>query len=146
VINRIRFVALAVLAAGCGSNLTQIETRGVTPLNMNEKGENTPLRVRIYFLKNAEAFKNAAYEDLYKKDKEILGGNLVGDPLIIDVMPNETKKVEFQEVKPEVSHIGILGHFRKSNEGKPRHIAVSAVDAKGMVFEFTEYQVVAKPR
>ena len=141
-------VAVAALVPGCGSALKDISYRGTPPLNVNEKGENTPVKVRLYFLKKPDKFTSSAWGDLYSeaKAKEILGGDLVGEPIVFDVFPNDNKMLTFPEVKPEVGHVGVFGLFLKGTEGKPRHVAVDAVQAKSVLFEFTEYTVVSKPK
>jgi type VI secretion system VasD/TssJ family lipoprotein len=141
-------VVAAVLVPGCGSALKEIGYCGTPPLNVNEKGENTPVKVRLYFLKKPDKFTSSAWGDLYPeaKAKEILGGDLVGEPIVFDVFPNDNKVLTFPEVKPEVGHVGVFGLFLKGVEGKPRHVAVDAVQAKSVLFEFTNYTVVTKSR
>src|SRR5689334_8622990 len=80
--------ALAVVAfCGCGSSQTEMEIRGVAPLNRNEHDEDLPIDVRIYPLKDDARFMNADFDELWRDDKKALGDSRLGDPKQITVFP-----------------------------------------------------------
>ncbi|HVR73744.1 MAG TPA: type VI secretion system lipoprotein TssJ, partial [Planctomycetota bacterium] len=57
--------ALLAAAAAAGCSATEIYLRGVRPLNVNSRGESTPVIVRVYKLSDPQAFSNATLEQLW---------------------------------------------------------------------------------
>jgi type VI secretion system VasD/TssJ family lipoprotein len=148
---RIGFIAAllaAAASAGC-SELKEIHYRASAPLNVNPQGKNTPVPVRIYFLKKPDKFTGTAWGDLYKEEdaKKVLGGDMVGEFVKLDVFVNDSKVYLLAKPPPpEVSHVGIYGLFLGSAEGKPRHVAVTVEQAKASAFVFREYFIEVAPK
>ncbi len=46
-------------------------------LNPDDAGQSLPTVIRIYQLKSASKAENAQYEDIYRRDKEVLGDDLL---------------------------------------------------------------------
>ncbi len=142
------FAAVGVVAIGCGGGPLDIRVRGVEPLNVNEKGESTPIDVRIYTLKDNAKFEKALFEDLWTKDKEVLGDNMIGEPKQITINPGkadaQARVEQLGVLPPEVRYIGIMALYSKG-KGEQRHIAVARDQADDYIFEFTEYKVKFKP-
>ncbi|MBI4565367.1 MAG: type VI secretion system lipoprotein TssJ [Planctomycetes bacterium] len=137
--------AAAFLLAGCGGPKALL-VRGMDPLNVNERGESTPVQVRIYFLKGQQRFVSAPYEDLWVKDKEVLGDDYLADPIVITVHHKQDKpeSVPLPELKPEVGYVGIMALYRKKDEdGKPR-VVVPKDKVDDFVFEFIGYRIELK--
>ncbi|HEX2673665.1 MAG TPA: type VI secretion system lipoprotein TssJ, partial [Polyangiaceae bacterium] len=64
-------------------------------INPTELGEPRPVQVRIYQLKGDIRFQNASFEEIWKKDKETLQGDLVKvDEL--SVYPNTRTQAKFE--------------------------------------------------
>ena len=86
----------------------KLETAG--NINPNIAGRASPLVVRIYHLKSYAAFKSADFNELYKKDQEVLGNDLV-DKKELHLKPNE-KLTFFYEGIEDVGAIGVMAAFR----------------------------------
>lgn len=79
-------------------------------VNPDEKGRAAPIQVRIYELKNDNAFTSADFYSLQDNDKSILGGDLlVSDEFIL--RPGEVKTIR-RRTNPETTVIGVLAGYR----------------------------------
>ena len=136
------WLAAAVVAAaavGCGGP-TIVRFQGIEPLNLNEKGETTPVEVRIFLLKDGGSFNKAQIEQLWgPKYKEVLGGDVVGEPRQVTIYAGAEKKVDLGPIPAEVRFVGIMGMFGKREEKTERHFAVAKEDADDFLFELTGY-------
>lgn len=136
--------AVALLAlAGCTVPM-KLQLRGVKPLNENERKENTPVDVRLYQLKDNARFERATVDNLWMKDKETLGEDLVAVKTVT-VFPAEahaSPQVEdLGRLDPAVRFIGILALYPREDEGKPRKVVVPAAEADDVVWEFTGFHI-----
>lgn len=134
-------LAAAVLAASlsaCGGP-SFVRVRGVSPLNVNDSNESTPVDIRVYQLKDDGRFTRARVEELWTKDKEVLADDLIAQKKIT-VFPGRAeeapKDVEIGELKADCRFIGILALFSKADDKGPRHLVIPAKDAKGRVLRF----------
>ena len=134
-------LAAAVLAASlsaCGGP-SFVRVRGVSPLNVNDSNESTPVDIRVYQLKDDGRFTRARVEELWTKDKEVLADDLLGQKKIT-VFPGRAeeapKDVEIGELPADCRFIGILALFSKADDKGPRHLVIPAKDAKGRVLRF----------
>lgn len=81
--------------------------------NPDETGRPSPVKVRIYELKDSNAFAEADYFSLNANDKSVLGGDLlVRDEFIL--RPGETKRIE-RKSHPKTVALGILAGYRDLN-------------------------------
>jgi len=150
---RIRLAAvlgtlLALLSGGC-SGPAKIYLKGVKPLNLNERDESTPVDVRVYFLKDNRKFQQAPFEDLWVRDREVLGEDLVTEPRVFTVFPGEEndppQEVPLGVLDDDVRFIGILALFGgEGKEGEERHVVYPVDVVNRSTFELTGRQVVKK--
>jgi type VI secretion system VasD/TssJ family lipoprotein len=94
----------------------QFTLKGATTLNAcGDDGRSHPVAVRFYALKDAEKFQSAAFEDLWDNAAEVLGGDLLDDPVKAFVQPGGTEAVSI--LRPDgAKAIGVLANFCERNE------------------------------
>lgn len=140
---------LLVLATGCSRSAT-VQMRGVAPLHVNDAGESTPVKVRIYQLTRGDRFAAATVEQLWTDAAATLGDELAGDPVEVSVLPGnagaEPMRVDLAKLPQGVSAIGVLGLFRRPDAQDQRKLVVPVEDAGANVIELTGYGVRAVPR
>src|SRR4051812_49485892 len=79
-------LALAVSACG-GTQRVSMNLHGVSPLNVNDQNESTPVDVRFFALKSDAAFRSATVDALWTDFKKVLGDDLLGEPIVATVFP-----------------------------------------------------------
>jgi type VI secretion system VasD/TssJ family lipoprotein len=137
-------ILAAVMVTGCSRTAT-LQLRGTAPLNLNEAGESTPVDVRIYQLRSDKAFRKAAFEKLWTKDKEALGDDLLAGAKTVSVLPGGAgeppARVELGELATGTGFIGIMALYGKADAKDNRTLVVAVDDAEKYVIEFTGYAV-----
>lgn len=114
------FLGLASFAfaalAGCGGppppppTIANIAISASADANPDAAGAGAPVAVRVYQLTSAAAFEQADFFELYQREQEVLGADLVGrDELVIP--PGGSQQLN-KELKPGVNFIGIVAVFR----------------------------------
>jgi type VI secretion system protein VasD len=79
--------------------------------NAAPSGEGRPVQVRIYQLKTDLRLRNAAFEDIWQKDKEVLADDLVS-VAEQTLYPGETKTVPLK-TRPEAQKVAAVALFRE---------------------------------
>jgi type VI secretion system protein VasD len=129
---------LAASLAACGGP-AYVRVRGVSPLNLNDSNESTPVDVRLYQLKDDGRFTRARVEELWTRDKEVLADDLIAQKKVT-VFPGREdeapKEVEIGELPGECRFVGVLALFSKADDKGPRHLVIPAKEAKGRVLRF----------
>jgi len=143
----IKFVLMASLAlvlTGCGGP-SKIQVLGSHQLNVNEKGEPTPVKVRIYKLKDSQKFMQCSFEELWVDDKKALGEDRIEDPLVLSVIPGgQPHEVDLGVPGGDVRFIGVMALISKKPEGEGdgRRAVVAAESANGATFELSGYKII----
>lgn len=123
-----------------------IELKPLADLNPNDRGEPTPVDVRIYPLFTPNAFTQASFEELWVKEDEVLGASMAQKPELITLEPSpEDKKGVFKKIKMFGGHyVGLMALYQgQSGDGlEERKICVEAKIADGQRFEFTGHRIV----
>lgn len=97
----LRGMLLATLLAGCASEppppppptVVQLHFLGSSELNPSPTGDAAPVRIRLYELKNTNAFSRADFFTLIDKPEGALGADLVAhDELLL--RPSEQKELQ----------------------------------------------------
>ncbi|MFW5750574.1 MAG: type VI secretion system lipoprotein TssJ, partial [Planctomycetota bacterium] len=139
------FVMVVLGLIGCGSRQGSLAIKGVTPLNLNDLDESTPVTVRIYQLKAAERFRGADFGSLWSKDTEVLGGDRLGDPAVTTVLPGATEAepqtVSIGTLSPEARFIGVMALFSKTDAQGQRTVVIPRSDLDDAVVILTGYSV-----
>jgi type VI secretion system protein VasD len=82
-------------------------------LNQDDSGEALPVVVRVYQLKGKDKFQRATFTELWKKDKELLEGDLV-DRKEVTVHPGSETLLDLDlNVKQGAAFFGVMALFRK---------------------------------
>lgn len=109
-------------------------------LNPDESGSSLPTNVRIYFLKSAGKAEVAEFADLYQRDKEVLGEELVAMEQLV-LSPGETAT---RKLAPEkgAGAVLVMGVFRKPVGMTWRALAVlpQGKDAR-LSFQAADYRI-----
>jgi len=133
-----RFLALLLCLplAACASQTVRL--RGVAPLNRNAEGESTPVDVRLYSLRDDDAFSRASFAALWTTPGAALGGELQGQPRTVTVLPGEAGELP-QIVQIDASAwIGVQALVRRE-DALPRTLLIPAERLPGAVIEVTGY-------
>lgn len=78
--------------------------------NPDETGRPSPVRVRIYELKDSNSFSEADYFSLSNADKTVLGADLLVREEFI-LRPGESRRIE-RKSHPQTVALGILAGYR----------------------------------
>lgn len=85
-----------------------IESRSA--LNENEQGQSLPVLIRVYQLKDAKVFENAAYAQLIDNDRALLRADLLGS-LEATLAPDATVRLS-APMASDAQVVGVAGFFR----------------------------------
>jgi type VI secretion system VasD/TssJ family lipoprotein len=129
-------VLLALSMAGCASQA--IRLRGVAPLNRNAEGESTPVDVRLYSLRDDDAFSRAGFAALWTTPGAALGGELQGQPHTVTVLPGEAGEVPQTVLIEASAWVGVQALVRREDT-LPRTLLIPAERLPGAVIEVTGY-------
>ncbi len=117
----IAWAAIALLAlAGCASPLAPagppppfpatVTIQAAASVNPDAQGRPSPVFVRLYQLKDAGAFMNAAYEALHTQEAATLGASIIAREEL-PLGPGELKALQVK-IEPETRFIGVIADFR----------------------------------
>jgi type VI secretion system protein VasD len=108
------FLLSLVLLTACSTPL-QIQWHAAKHLNPDEQNHALPVQVVIYQLRDAEAFRQATFEQLWQSDQATLGNSLVSRRET-NIAPNSRDKITIDRQKDTV-YIGIIAVFRHPQGG-----------------------------
>jgi type VI secretion system protein VasD len=94
----------------CKEPSFKVILRGSERLNMDENGRSLPTVFRLYLLKGTHALDGAVFEDLWQRDKDVLGEELI-ETKELTLNPNDKVSVPL-ETKPEARYLVVVGLFR----------------------------------
>ena len=77
----------------------------------------SPLIIRMYELKSQKMFRKANFIDIYEKDEEVLGADLVVKQTLKHIQPGENRKVSFV-LNKETEYVGLYAEFLKYKDAK----------------------------
>lgn len=84
-------------------------------INPSGSGDARPVQVRIYQLKSDVAFRNATFDDIWKRDAEVLGEDLVSAEEF-PVFPDTRSELEFQ--RAEAAQFVVAAALFRTPKGK----------------------------
>lgn len=79
-------------------------------INPDENKRPSPVFIRMYELKSPTAFDKADFIDLYERDEEILGGDLISKQVLKPLVPGE-ERMERLVLKSGTRHIALYAEF-----------------------------------
>jgi type VI secretion system protein VasD len=104
-----------MLTLGCSSDTKKwrLSITATQVLNQDDSGEALPVVVRVYQLKGKDKFQRATFTELWKKDKELLEGDLL-DRKELTVHPDSETVLDLDlDVKHGAAFFGVMALFRK---------------------------------
>jgi len=137
-----RWVALAALLALNGCSLfggesapapVAVTVTAGARLNPDDSGQSLPTVIRIYQLKAASKAEGAMFEDLYRRDKEVLGEDLLQVDEVV-LSPGETARKTVAGDKGARA-VMVLGVFRRPS-GNGWRIITELQKGKAAPLEF----------
>lgn len=81
-------------------------------INPDENNTPSPLYIRMYELKSDKQFKNADFIDLYERDKELLGADMLAKQRLKRLVPGEKREKDFV-LDPQTRFVGLFAEFQK---------------------------------
>lgn len=91
----------------------QLKIEAAAQTNPDETGRPSPIKVRIYELKDSNTFAEADYFSLNANDKSVLGADMLARDEFI-LRPGENRKIE-RKGNPKTVALGILAGYRDLN-------------------------------
>ncbi len=79
-------------------------------VNPDDDRKPSPLFVRMYQLKSTKMFNKANFIDLYEKDKEVLGADMISKQVLRRIKPGESRDENFV-LNKETNYIGLYAEF-----------------------------------
>ena len=111
---------LIMLAAGCAHapppapcdqpEPITVALQAGEPLNPDDSGQSFPTIVRVYMLKSANLLETTSSDEVIRKDKEVLGGDLM-EVQEVTVKPNAKETLTFKR-QDEARQLAVVGLFR----------------------------------
>ncbi|MFL0809047.1 MAG: type VI secretion system lipoprotein TssJ [Agarilytica sp.] len=79
-------------------------------INPDEKGQTSPVFIRLYELTDDKVFAKANFIDLYERDEEILGGTFVAKQELKRIVPGTARSEQFVLSK-DTRFVGLFAEF-----------------------------------
>jgi len=88
----------------------EIKFKVDSDVNPDDDRKPSPLFVRMYQLKSTKMFSRANFIDLYEKDKEVLGADMISKQILRRIKPGESRNESFV-LNKETNYIGLYAEF-----------------------------------
>lgn len=88
----------------------EIKFKVDSDVNPDDDRKPSPLFVRMYQLKSTKMFSRANFIDLYEKDKEVLGADMISKQVLRRIKPGESRDENFV-LNKETNYIGLYAEF-----------------------------------
>lgn len=79
-------------------------------INPDDNNRPSPVFIRFYQLKSTTAFNKADFIDIYERDKEVFGGDIISKQTLKPLVPGETR-IERLVLEPGTRAIAIYAEF-----------------------------------
>lgn len=79
-------------------------------INPDDKKTPSPLFIRLYELKSPKVFERATFLELFERDKEVLGGDMLGKQQLKRIKPGEDVELSFV-VDEKTQFVGLFAEF-----------------------------------
>jgi len=86
-------------------------------INPDDKKKPSPLFLRLYELKSTKQFQKANFIDLFERDTEVLGADMVGKQTLKRLKPGDDRKDSYV-LKPETRFVGLVAEFLQYKDAK----------------------------
>lgn len=88
----------------------EIKFKVDSDVNPDDDSKPSPLFVRMYQLKSTKMFSRANFIDLYEKDKDVLGADMISKRVLRRVKPGESRTENFV-LNKDTNYIGLYAEF-----------------------------------
>ena len=88
----------------------RLDFKVAADINPDEKGTSSPLFIRMYELKSDKLFRKADFIDLYEKDAELLGADMLAKHALKRLTPGEDVSHKFV-LGEETRFVGLYAEF-----------------------------------
>lgn len=79
-------------------------------INPDEKNRPSPLFIRLYELKTTRQFERANFIDLYERDKEVLGADLIAKQTLKRLKPGD-ERTDTLVLNAQTRYVGLVAEF-----------------------------------
>lgn len=86
-------------------------------INPDDKNRPSPLFIRLYELKSTRQFERASFIDLYERDKDALGADLLAKQTLKRLQPGDTRKDKLV-LNPQTRYVGLVAEFLQYQNAK----------------------------
>lgn len=86
-------------------------------INPDDKKRPSPLFLRMYELKATKQFDKANFIDLFERDSEVLGADLVGKQTLKRLKPGDERTDKFV-LKPETRFVALFAEYLQYKDAK----------------------------
>lgn len=86
-------------------------------INPDDKKRPSPLFLRMYELKSTKQFDRANFIDLFERDSEVLGADLIAKQTLKRLTPGEERSDSFV-LKPGTRFVGLVAEFLQYKDAK----------------------------
>lgn len=122
-----------------------LRVRAAPDLNPNDRGEPTPVDVRVYQLDDRAAFTEAAFEELWTSADK-LGTSALGEPRVLTFEPRPAEAApQAHELRldPKAQYLGIMALYAAERKDglEERKVCVSLDEAAMKIVLLTGHSV-----
>lgn len=86
-------------------------------VNLDDDNISSPLIVRMYELKSPDLFKKANFIDIFEKDAQVLGADLIARQRLKYMQPGETREVSFV-LSEETKYVALFAEFLRYKDAQ----------------------------
>jgi len=106
-------------------------------INPDDKSRPSPLFLRLYELKSTKQFQRANFIDLFERDAEVLGADMLAKQTLKRLKPGD-ERIDNLVLKPETRYVGVFAEFLQYKDAKfkiiipiaPTNVFASAADVR----------------
>jgi type VI secretion system protein VasD len=95
----------------------KLELNAEADINPDDKNRPSPLFLRLYELKSTKQFQRANFIDLYERDAEVLGADMLAKQTLKRLKPGD-ERTDNYVLKPETRYVGIYAEFLQYKNAK----------------------------
>ncbi len=102
-------------------------------LNPHMTNNSNPVFVRFYQLKDAQAFNQAAFIDLYNKDTEVLAQSLLSKQVLGAALPGSEQRIQLK-IHRDTQFLAVLVEFANYQQGEPKALLILPKSSEQVMF------------
>lgn len=135
---------IVLAAAGCGGGpppdlgppadlVVSREIKASADLNPDPWDRPSPVVLRIYYLREANAFTQAEFFPLYDTETEVLGAGLIASEELV-IQPGESREQQ-AAINPETRYVGAMAAFRDIEHAQWRALMELSEEHKSLLVD-----------